>query len=561
MVVADAESDFMIKSLRARLDRSRGRGEAGFTIVEAMMAVTILSVAIVLTIQPVIGALRQINDARIIGVAENLAQAEVESIRALDYDDIGIPGRTPSGVLAAERDVSVEGRDYTIETVVLYAGSVTGLNVVPQGGDGVEGTWDPGVDYKIVKITVTGNGREMDPIIMETIVSPPRVGAHEGIANARVTVVAHEPFATSTLTLPTIKITAAPAAAIHSPLPASVQVFPAIPAGTYTATLDTANGWLIHPADVLAQKDVLAVSAGSTTDTSLRVYRPGSLVVTVRDYYSNAVISTAQVTVTRLPDAKVTVGTPGQYTLTGLVPDAYDVKVTNSGYNDWWLTSVNLPSGYPDDMSHELTVIMQPLVPPTTTTTTTIPPTTTTVPGATTTTTTVASTTTTTLVNAVLVTFTVTDNSDMVIAGATVKVNHPTRGLLQAVTDIYGRATLNLEKGTTFTATATTPWGHGSVNSSFNPATKTSVTLKMTRPSNMGKMKLTGGAKAEFLYSGGGPWIAMPANYQGEASFVAYGGWYDVAKRCLANGTVVGAKEVSVRSGENRSTSISGWCP
>ena len=114
--------------------------------------------------------------------------------------------------------MTVEGRTYDIVTAVSYAGSVTGLNVVPQGGDGVEGTWDPGVDYKVVKVTVTGSGREMDPVIMESIVSPPRVGAHEGIANARITVVPYEPFAPSTLTLPTVKITASPGPAITLPV-------------------------------------------------------------------------------------------------------------------------------------------------------------------------------------------------------------------------------------------------------------------------------------------------------------------------------------------------------
>jgi prepilin-type N-terminal cleavage/methylation domain-containing protein len=529
-------------------------GDGGFTIIESMVAVTILSLAIVVTIQPLIGAIRRISDARVVGVAENLAQGELESIRALDYEDIGIPGRTPSGVLTASREVTVEGRTYSIETMVSYAGSVTGLNVIPQGGDGVQGTWDPGVDYKVVTITVIGTGREMDPVVMETIVSPPRVGAHEGIANARITVVPYEPFAPSRLTLPTVKITAAPAPSISSPLPASTQVFPAIPVATYTVTLATANGWVIHPDDVLAHADLVTVSAGSTTDTSIRLYRPASLTVTVRDYYSQAAITTARVTLTRLPTGAVTVGTTGQYQFTGLIPDAYDIRFSASGYNDLVLTSVNLPSGYPDDMSHELSVVMQPLAPPTTTTTTT------TQPGATTTTT-VASTTTTTLAATVAVSFTVTDNTARVVAGATVTVDHPSRGTLESVTDIYGLASLNLEGGTTFTATATTPWGHGAVSANFNPASQTAVNLELTQPNSKGTMTLIGGSGAELLYSGGGPWVAMPANYQGEASFVAGGGWYDVAMRCLSGGAVKGQKQVSMKVGKNRETAISGNCP
>ena len=543
----------------------RVRGDGGFTIIESMVAVTILSLALIVTIQPLVGAIRRISDARIVGVAENLAQAELESIRALDYDDVGIPGRTPSGVLEASRTVTVEGRTYSIVTAVSYAGSVTGLNVVPQGGDGVEGTWDPGVDYKVVKITVTGSGREMDPVIMESIVSPPRVGAHEGIANARVTVVPYEPFAPSSFTLPTVKITASPNAAITSGMPASTQVFPAIAAGTYTVALDNPNGWVILPEDALAGLDVITVTAGSTTDTSIRLYRPSSLIVTVTDFYSQLPVTTARVTLTRLPTATVIAGSTGQYQFTGLIPDVYDIRFTASGYNDLVLTSVNLPSGYPDDLSHELSVIMVPLVPPTTTTTTTttIPSTTTTQPGATTTTT-VPSTTTTTLPDSVAVTFTVMDSTSMVLSGATVSVDHPTRGLLQATTDMYGLAVINLERNTTFTVTGSTTWGHGSKTATIDPATATSLTLKLTRPNNRGTMRLSGGGtNLELLYrsSSSAPWVAMPANYEGKASFVGYGGWYYVAKRCLANGSVVGEKRVSVSSGSNRSTSISGYCP
>src|SRR3989337_1767609 len=132
----------------------RLREEDGFTIIEAMVAV-----AISLTIQPVVASLRRIADARTISVAENLAQAEIESLRALAYEDVGLPGRSPSGVLDGQHTVTVEGRAYDVRLDVRYAGSLTGLAVVPQGGDGVEGAWDPGVDYKVVTVTVTATGR------------------------------------------------------------------------------------------------------------------------------------------------------------------------------------------------------------------------------------------------------------------------------------------------------------------------------------------------------------------------------------------------------------------
>ncbi|MEE9206450.1 MAG: prepilin-type N-terminal cleavage/methylation domain-containing protein, partial [Acidimicrobiia bacterium] len=207
----------------------RPRLDDGFTIIEALVAVTILAIGIVLSIRPVMTALQAVSDSRVISVSENLAQAEIEVIHSLNYDQIGLPGRTPEGSLVENREINVAGRRYVLDLDIQYAGSITGLSVIPQGGDGVEGSFDYGVDYKVVKVTVTADGRESDPIVMETIIAPSRVGQHEGIANAKVHLAAHEPFAVSNFDLPKLKIHAPPAAEIRSGVSADEQSWPAIP--------------------------------------------------------------------------------------------------------------------------------------------------------------------------------------------------------------------------------------------------------------------------------------------------------------------------------------------
>ncbi|HEX9978915.1 MAG TPA: hypothetical protein VGB41_09830 [Acidimicrobiia bacterium] len=543
----------------------RLREEDGFTIVEAMVAVTILAVGISLTIQPVMASLRRIADARTISVAENLAQAEIESLRALSYADVGLPGRTPSGVLDAFHEVTVEGRVYSVEVDVRYAGSLTGLDVIPQGGDGVEGAWDPGVDYKVVKVTVTAEGRESDPVVMETIVSPGSVGAHEGIANARVYLAAYEPFASSTHDLPSLKIQASPAAPIASALYADQQVFPAIPPADYTVTLDDADGWIIHPDDVLTGADRLHVTAGTLAETTLRVYRPATLLLTVVDYSTGLPVIAPRLAYKNLVSLQTITLASGVLTATGLIPDAYDLMVTASGYETWTLSSVNIPGNYPDPV-HNLTVRMQPIgSSTTTTTTTTIASTTTTTQAGATTTTTVAATTTTTTIpaNSRLVTFTVKDSSGRVVNGATVTITRPGYPTIVVTTDDHGQASYNLVRNVTYTANASTAWGHGSVSKTLDPDRVSALELKMTRPSGKGTLILQSGDNAEFLYrpSGDGAWTVLPANYQDEASFVGSPGQYDVAKRCLATGAVLGQKTVSVSKNKNVSTSISGWCP
>lgn len=524
-------------------------------MIESLVAVTILALAVGLTIHPVMAALDRVAEARTVSVAQNLAQGEIESIRALEYADVGIPGHTPSGVLTEERTVVVEGRTYVVETDVTYAGSLTGLDIIPQGGDGVEGTWDAGVDYKVVVVTVTAQGREQDPIVMETFIGPREIGAHEGIANARINLEPHEPFASGDFDLPFVQLHSPPEPAIRSTLRASSQVFPAIPPADYWIELVDGSGWIIHPGDVVTGLTMIEVRSGSLAEGVIRIYRPASMEVTVTDTETGAAVEGARLTLTLIETGIATVYDIGTDVVAGLIPDAYDIEVTASGYQTWTAASVNVPAGYPDPV-HRLDVALSPLAPSTTTTTT---------PESTTTTTSPDGTTTTTLPSGSFesVRFTVEDSAGGRVHGATVTIDHPSRGTLTATTDDRGRAYIDLELGESFTVVASTSWGHSPDTRTFLVDDDEKVDLELGREPGSGLMRLRDGDRAEFLYRpvGTSTWTAMPANHWNDASFVDKNTNFDVAKRCLANGEVVGKKSVRIRPNQERSTNIRGWCP
>jgi len=526
-----------------------------------MVAVTILVVAIVLSMQPMMAAMVRIADARTLTVAENLAQAEIESIRSLSYQDVGNPGYTPSGVIPRSREVEVEGIEYRIETVVTYEGSITGLNVIEQGGDGVQGTWDPGVDYKYARVTVTPLNGITGPVIMETLVAPGNLAAHEGIASIRVTLARYEPFEPSSLRFPSLAIQSPPALPIRSGAFTEKQVFPAIPEGDYTVSLDQSNGWVIHPADTVAGLQQVSATAGLLRETTLRVYRPARLLATITDADSGEAVPQARISLTHIPTRAQTDYGPGVHTIEGLIPDAYDITVSAADYHPYSAGSVNIPDGYPGS-DHLLSVALVPVPPPSTTTTTTTS-TTTTIPNETTTTTEPPSTTTTTTVppGTVAVTITVKDNTNRVVNGATVAIPHPTRGTLTAVTDEYGRAYFDLEEGTRFTATAATDWGHGPASVTWDPRQHRTREIKLTRPSGRGTMVLRGAHRAVFLVDRGSGWGILLPNHQGEASFIATQGWYLAAKRCDDNGSIQNAGWVYVRVNRNNAATLPGWCP
>jgi len=512
----------------------RPRADGGFGVVESMVAVTILAIALILSIQPLMASLNSIRASEDVSAAEKLAQSEMEAIRALPYDDVGLPGLTPSGVLEPTRTVDMSGHRYTVEVEVRYAGSLTGLDIVPGGGDGAPGVWDPGVNYKVVTVSVTPLSPGAQPVIMDAIIAPERIGALDGVASVRVTIAPHEPFAPGDLQLPSLKLVSPPLPEIRSGTHDAVQVFPAITVGTWTVQTDDAGGWLIHPDDVLAGKNLVEARIGMVGEAAFRVYRPASLVVTVESAETQQPITNFTLGLRHLPSGQQTAYPAGVGTVSGLIPDAYEVTVTASGYEDYTSGSINIPQDYPDP-AHRMTVSLTPVTPPGEEDPLPAPH---------------------------QVTFTVFDNTGRPVNGATVDVVLPGGQTVSGPTDGDGRVVLGLTAGQCL-ATATTPWGHGPATSSFDPEDVDRVALWLTRPSGMGTGVLSSGVRAEFVYrrTRSASWTALPANSVGEASFVGPPANYYVAKRCLANGRIQGESRLSVRSNRDRFTSIRGWCP
>lgn len=503
----------------------RHPADEGFSIIEVAIAIALLALALILSIQPVMAALAQITDARRLSAAEHLAQAEIEAIRALPYGDTGHAGYTPSGVLPTTRDVVVEGVEYHLEIFVSYAGSATGLAIIDQGGDGVPGAFDTGVDYKVVEVVVTWAGQQ-EPLVVQTIIAPPAIGTHEGVANGRVTLAAHEPFASGNLLLPELNVQASPAAPIRSRSRAAEQDFPGVAPGAYVVGMAVADGWVFHPVDVANGLTQMVLTAGNLTETNLRVYRPARLVATITDAVTGLPVSGAVITLTHNPTGQIVAYPAGQYTIEGLIPDAYDIAVTLWGYATYSALSVNIPASYPNP-EHRLSVALNPVP-----------------------------------IEQKVVTFTVKDNTGRVVNGATVSVPLPEGGAESGTTNANGQVSLTLAAGRSYAATGSTPWGHGAATVSFNPSSTTSVTLNLSRPSGKGTMVLQSGARAQFRYrQGTAAWTYMPPNVNGEASFVAAPGYWSVAKVCNVGGSVLGATTVTIYSGVNSTATIYGTCP
>ncbi len=291
-----ADLSFM-KKISARLAR-----EDGFTLVEALVAVSLLTIAIVLTITPVLAGFDVLSEAKVATIASNLAQARVEEIRSLRYGDLGFPLGVPEGILAASETVTAQNIDFIITTDVKYFGSVNGEGekVIEQGGDGVQGLPDLGINYKEVTVTVSHHAGAIRPVVMQTIVAPPNIAAHDGKANVIVELIREEPAGkvASPVAYPQVFLVrdTSPFIPFGGTL-ASSQIFAGVPAsgtgatdyyyharlGATLTSYEAAGGWRIHPIDIDIETDRVHMGPTETATVPLRIYRPANIEVRLFD--------------------------------------------------------------------------------------------------------------------------------------------------------------------------------------------------------------------------------------------------------------------------------------
>jgi len=515
------------------------RRQEGFTIVESMAAAVILVIAVVLTITPLALSMRVIDRSKEITVAENLAQARVEEIRSLDYTDVGNPGYAPDGILERVVVEEIEGKTYTITTDIEYVGAATGLAVIPQGGDGVEGDFDPGVNYKYVSVTVASDTGTMSPIRMDSIIAPPTLGALEDVAVVTVEIDEHEPY-DEYLDQPPILQLQGPNNYLSSST-GSQQPFPDVTPGNYEIVLFTANNWQFHPETVATGANFVTATGGWNSTRTVRVYQPATLTLTVEDT-SGGSIATAVVTIEGQGEGAIVTNPEGDYVFSDLVPDRFTVTANASGYiGNQIEVDVPGPGGGNTAIG---TIVLTSLASTTTTTTTT----TTTVPSSSTTTTTTtiptsSTTTTTTTVpstpGTVQATFHIgywdfASFIDYYIHGAVVNVTHSVLGSWAGTTNAAGDVTFTLpDNETGFDVTAETEHGHQPVSQSFDTGTADfTMSIALGKPSSTDRFAVDGpnpGPDDYFKYQietfrrGRWRWSqqsTLPANDLGNATFL-----------------------------------------
>lgn len=243
------------------------RSEAGFSLMEAVIAAVILCITAAAVAGLLLRVLDVSQDATQRTVAANMAATQVEKIRAMRALDIP-GGRT---VLPA---VTLGGTSYTLVQDATYV-------ALDSGGDSCQGAGDP-LAYKQVTITVTWtNMGTTKPVRTETVRSlgfggdgmDPTKGAvavkvldalGAGVAGISVTVTS-----TSGVTVGT-QMTSAD----------GCLVFTGLAPGNYTASVNE-TAYVDTVGARSSTGNVFGVTAAALTATSLSYDRPGQLLVTL----------------------------------------------------------------------------------------------------------------------------------------------------------------------------------------------------------------------------------------------------------------------------------------
>ncbi len=348
------------------------------TLIETIMAVSVLAIALTLTIGPTISSFAVLRDAKVIDVGESLAQGRLDEIRQLNFDDIGVVGGAPNGVLPDTEVLTVQGIAYNVATTVEWVGSSgtdSGFDLNGVGADGVTGQPDFGRNYKWIQVSVQPVDLSIDPMIFSTAITPDYVSSgSDGQGTVVVQLRKHEPVgnASSATDWPSVFLVPVAGGAITPTSGISTQeqtfqnLVPNLGGGAYRIRLGSTladvsgGGWRIHPSDLVSFTDQVEATAGRTVNVSLTIYKDVDLRVEV-----DAPTELGGLPVP-LERASLIIGYEGRYVVlddddqssTGvwnisefegnpLIPGEYTLQIDAPGYVPWGAETVEVTEDYP----------------------------------------------------------------------------------------------------------------------------------------------------------------------------------------------------------------------
>lgn len=337
-----------------RVRAPRRSRQAGFSYIEVLVGIMILAIVAGGIVQGLAATSKSLGQSRAETTATKLASAALDRAHRMSYEDVGIVGGSPPGLIPATTTQTINNVQYTIATDVEYV------------DDPALGQPKTYVNYKRVTVSVTpgtGNARAMQET---TLVAPPAIGAIAGKSTIIATVIdaltdqpiAGAPVTADLSTSPTqTRSTGADGKVVFAGLEPSA-LSATDPKYKYRLTVGLPDPWVTHPDSAPAQAQQ-HLAASQTWSTTLKVFKRATINVNVRDAATGQLVSErTQVQVTTpSPDplSDTLIGTTGQFTFNTIAgkpiqPSAsnFAVAVQADCYANG-SASRPVPTGYPSN--------------------------------------------------------------------------------------------------------------------------------------------------------------------------------------------------------------------
>ena len=266
--------------------------DGGFTLIEVLVAGLMLAILSA----PVAGLL--VSSGSILKLdrektgADQLAQAQIETIRTLPYTQVGLVGGNPSGILSASSSTSLPGSE-----------QVTVARKISWVADPIPTAYVTNADYKKVVVTVTrtsdGKLLSSKTTYVASASAPPFAGTTwDQVKRTVIDAVTNAPLSSAS-----VQLTGGPAPENRTNTTdgAGVVIFPALQSstnGTPVFTLATTRaGYSVYPDDISpGSPSSVSSVAGTNSIGTIRMYKPVSLTINLHsssgaNYTSGATVS------------------------------------------------------------------------------------------------------------------------------------------------------------------------------------------------------------------------------------------------------------------------------
>ena len=351
-------------------------GEAGFTLIELVLAATMLMI-IAAPISAILssGAVLAKSSRERTG-ADELALAEIESIRSLPYFSVGIQHGNPDGSLLSTNNTSLPGGEQ-----VVVSRSITYVN-----DPILHNPYPTAADYKKIVVTISrqsdGHVLAQDTTFVASAAAPP----NNGTTWVQIKRQLVDAVTNGVLQGVAVNLTGGPDSVNRNDVTDSAGnvVFPALTSSSTSTPVftlaSTLTGYSVFPDDISpGAPSSIPSTPGLVSTGTIRMYKPTTLTVNVQTstgaaYTSGATISVDSsrcgVATVSIPSgqsqAVVTTCTPWGSTLVPLPPNVsgqvpadtnyYVTAWSNSG--GFWSTGTStvVPASYPSNLSQTVNV-------------------------------------------------------------------------------------------------------------------------------------------------------------------------------------------------------------